>query len=83
MGKGEKFANEGYTIYVLGKHFQITEAIRNYVWEKLSRVERVADHIIDIHVTPDTQKHEHHHSIFMTASSCVKVLSFMTSLATT
>ena len=65
MGKGEKFANEGYTIYVLGKHFQITEAIRNYVWEKLSRVERVADHIIDIHVTLDTQKLEHSCSILM------------------
>ncbi|MBM3183770.1 MAG: ribosome-associated translation inhibitor RaiA [Chlamydiae bacterium] len=65
MGKGEKFTNEGYTIYVLGKHFQVTEAIRNYVWEKLSRIERIADHIMDIHVTLDTQKLEHSCSMLM------------------
>lgn len=65
MGKAEQFANEGYTIYVVGKHFQITDAIRNYVWEKLSRIERVADHIIDVTVTLDTQKLEHTCSILM------------------
>lgn len=65
MGKSDKFANEGYTIYVVGKHFQVTEAIRNYVWEKLARIEKIADHIIDITVTLDTQKLEHTCSIHM------------------
>jgi putative sigma-54 modulation protein len=65
MGKLDKFANEGYTIYVVGKHFQVTEAIRNYVWEKLARIEKIADHIIDITVTLDTQKLEHSCSILM------------------
>jgi putative sigma-54 modulation protein len=65
MGKGDKFANEGYTIYVVGKHFQVTEAIRNYVWEKLARIERIADQVIDITVTLDTQKLEHSCSILM------------------
>lgn len=65
MKKADQFANEGYTIYVVGKHFQITDAIRNYVWEKLSRVERIADHIIDVTVTLDTQKLEHTCSILM------------------
>lgn len=65
MGKADKFANEGYTINVVGKHFQVTEAIRNYVWEKLARIEKIADQIIDITVTLDTQKLEHTCSIMM------------------
>jgi putative sigma-54 modulation protein len=65
MPKTNKFANEGYTLYVLGKHFEITDAIRNYVWEKLSRIERIADHIIDVHVVLDAQKLEKTCSILM------------------
>jgi putative sigma-54 modulation protein len=65
MTKTNKFANEGYTLYVLGKHFEITDAIRNYVWEKLSRIERIADHIIDVHVVLDAQKLEKTCSILM------------------
>ncbi|HSX37479.1 MAG TPA: ribosome-associated translation inhibitor RaiA [Chlamydiales bacterium] len=65
MEKADKFANEGYTIYIVGKHIQVTEAIRNYVWEKLARIEKIADHIIDITVTLDTQKLEHTCSILM------------------
>lgn len=65
MNKENKFANEGYTLYVVGKHFQITDAIRNYVWEKLSKVERIADHIVDVNVTLDAQKLEQSCSIFM------------------
>ncbi|MBI5272356.1 MAG: ribosome-associated translation inhibitor RaiA [Chlamydiia bacterium] len=65
MNKSSKFENEGYTINVVSKHFQITDAIRNYVWEKLARVEKMADQIIEITVTLDTQKLEHTCSIFM------------------
>lgn len=65
MGKEDKFANEGYTIYIVAKHFQVTEAIRKYVWEKLARIEKIADQIIDITVTLDTQKLEHSCSILM------------------
>lgn len=65
MGSDNKFTNEGYTIYIVGKHFQVTEAIRSYVWEKLSRIEKIADQIIDITVTLDTQKLEHSCSILM------------------
>lgn len=65
MSKPNKFANEQYTLYVLGKHIEITDAIRNYVWEKLSRIERVADHIIDVHVVLDAQKLEKTCSILM------------------
>jgi putative sigma-54 modulation protein len=65
MPKTNKFANEGYTIYVVGKHIEITDAIRNYVFEKLSKVERIADQIIDVTVTLDAQKLEQSCSILM------------------
>lgn len=65
MPKTNKFANEGYTLYILGKHIEITDAIRSYVWEKLSRIERIADHIIDVHVVLDAQKLEKTCSILM------------------
>ena len=65
MPKTNKFANEGYTINIVGKHFELTDAIRSYVWEKLSKIERVADQIIEVIVTLDTQKLEHSCSIFM------------------
>ncbi len=65
MPKTNKFANEGYTIYVVGKNIEITDAIRNYVFEKLSRVERIADQIIDVTVTLDSQKLEKSCSIMM------------------
>ncbi len=65
MGKQNKFANEGYTLYIVGKHFEITDAIRNYVWEKLSRIERIAEQIIDVHVVLDAQKLEKTCSILM------------------
>lgn len=65
MPKTNKFANDQYILYVLGKHIEITDAIRNYVWEKLSKIERIADHIIDVHVVLDSQKLEKSCSILM------------------
>ncbi len=65
MGKASKFENEGYTIYIVGKHIEVTDALRNYVWEKLSRIERIAEQIIDVHVVLDAQKLEKTCSILM------------------
>ncbi len=61
----KKFANEHYNISVVAKHFQMTDAIQSYVFEKLNKVERVADHIIDVMVTLDAQKLEQSCSILM------------------
>jgi putative sigma-54 modulation protein len=65
MPKTNKFANEGYTVYIIGKHIEVTDALRSYVWEKLSRIERITDQIIDIHVVLDAQKLEKTCSILM------------------
>jgi putative sigma-54 modulation protein len=65
MPKSNKFANEGYTLYIQGKHIEVTDALKNYVWEKLARIERIADQIIDIHVVLDAQKLDKSCSILM------------------
>lgn len=62
---GNKITNENYNLSIVAKHFQMTDAIRNYVLEKLNKVERVADHIIDVMVTLDAQKLEQSCSILM------------------
>ena len=65
MAKPAKSDIQGYNISIIGKHFQITDAIQNYVFEKLSKIEHAADHIIDVQVTLDAQKLEHSCTIFM------------------
>lgn len=57
-----KFAEEdasGYRIDVIGRNVQVTEPMKNYAWDKLSKVERFHNHIMHVHVTLDIQKLEH------------------------
>ena len=60
-----KFEGQQYNLTVIGKHIEITDALRNYVLEKLSKIEKIADRIIDVHVTLDCQKLENECSILM------------------
>ena len=70
MARPEKTDIQGYNISIIGKSFQITDQIWNYVFEKLAKLERFADHIIDISVTLDVQKLEQSCSILMNFSHC-------------
>lgn len=65
MGKANRFQGEPYNISIVGKHVQVTDAIRNYVFEKIAKVERITESITDVTVTLDTQKMEHSCSILM------------------
>lgn len=68
MSDKEKFAEEevaGYRIDVLGRHLQVTEAMKNYAQEKLSKIERFHTHIMHIQVTLDIQKMDHLCSIVL------------------
>jgi len=58
----KKFAEEdaaGYRIDIIGRNVQVTEPMKNYAWDKLSKVERFHNHIMHVHVTLDIQKLEH------------------------
>jgi putative sigma-54 modulation protein len=58
-----KFADEdaqGYIINILGRNVQVTEAMKNYAWDKMSKVERFHNHVMHIQITLDIQKLEHY-----------------------
>ncbi|MCR9091776.1 MAG: ribosome-associated translation inhibitor RaiA, partial [Proteobacteria bacterium] len=43
---------------ITGHHLDLTDALRDYVIEKLKRVERHFDHLIDAHVVLTVEKLE-------------------------
>ncbi|WP_139555843.1 ribosome hibernation-promoting factor, HPF/YfiA family [Methylotetracoccus oryzae] len=45
-------------ISITGHHVNLTDALRAYVSEKLSRIERHFDHVIDVHVVLTVEKLE-------------------------
>lgn len=44
-------------LIITGRHLDVTEALKAYVEEKLSRLERYANDIIDIHVLLGMERH--------------------------
>lgn len=60
-----EFIDEKYTINVFGRNVLVTDAIRDYVIEKVSKVEKFRNRIIDINVTLDVQKLEQRVDIVM------------------
>lgn len=54
-----------YNISIVAKHITLTDAIRNYVLEKIGKVDKITDQVIDVTVTLDTQKLEHSCSVLM------------------
>jgi len=57
--KTDKFATEGYNISLVGKNVKITPPIRDYIYEKLNKVEKLTENIIDVFVTLEVQKLSH------------------------
>lgn len=54
--KALEFLQEGYNITVTGRQVQITDAMRDYAIEKISKIERFSTRIIDVLITMDIQK---------------------------
>lgn len=54
--KAAQFLGEGYSLTVTGRNVHVTEAMKQYAIEKLSKIERISNHIIDVSVTMDIQK---------------------------
>lgn len=60
-----KFATEGYSIEITGKNLQITKPMQTYVLEKVSKLQRFTNNILDVVVTLEVQKLAHTASIVM------------------
>lgn len=57
--KAAEFVDEAYNVSITGRHVLVTDAMKDYAIEKLSRIERFNDRIIDVNITMDVQKLEH------------------------
>ncbi len=43
---------------VTGHHIELTDALRNYVKEKIKRIERHFDHVTNVHVILSPERHQ-------------------------
>lgn len=57
--KAAEFLDEVYNITVTGRNVMVTQSMKDYAIEKVSKIERFSDRIIDVVVTMDVQKLDH------------------------
>lgn len=55
----EKFAFEGYNLSIVGNHVELSDSMRSYAFEKVSKLERFTNNILDVIVVLDVQKLAH------------------------
>ncbi|MBS0614931.1 MAG: ribosome-associated translation inhibitor RaiA [Verrucomicrobia bacterium] len=63
-----KFAAEealGYRITIVGRNLYVTDAMKNYAMEKISKIDRFHSQVLDVHVNLDIQKFEHSATIVL------------------
>lgn len=49
----------GYDIKVIGRHIEVTDAMKKYAVEKVSKIERFHSRILEVIITLDVQKLQH------------------------
>lgn len=57
--KAAAFVDEEYSLAVTGRNFQVTDAIKSYLIEKISKIEKFNLRILDILATMEKQKLDH------------------------
>lgn len=67
--KASEFIGEGYKIHVTGRHIEVSDMMRDYVVDKLSKIERITDRIIEINVIMEVQKLDQSVEIVMQVGS--------------
>ena len=67
MSRKQKMAEfeQGYKVTVTGRHVHVTQAMKDYAIEKISKLDHFAPRIIDVYVTMDIQKLDHRVEIVM------------------
>lgn len=63
--KALEFIQEGYSINVIGRNIAVTDALRDYVLEKVSKLDRFGTRIIDLLISMEVQKIDHKVDITM------------------
>ena len=55
----EKFENQEYPIHIIGRHVDITDPMKAYAVDKLTKAKRFGGHILEATITMDIQKLVH------------------------
>lgn len=63
--KAAEFIDQEYSLTINGRNVLVTDAMKNYVIEKLSKLDKYDTRIIDIMVTMDIQRYQHHCDIMV------------------
>lgn len=75
--KALEYLEAGYDIRVTGRHVNVTESMKDYAMEKLSKIERFTNRIIEATVIMDIQKLDHRVEIIFQAGN-TKIVSSAT-----
>jgi putative sigma-54 modulation protein len=59
ISKFEEEDAQGYSIDIVGRNIEVTETMRVYIWNKISKIERFHNHIMYAHIALELQKLEH------------------------
>jgi putative sigma-54 modulation protein len=65
MSKESLQNNSAYNITITGRHLQVTEAMKQYAIDRISKIERFSHRTIDVAVTMDVHKFQHHVTIIL------------------
>lgn len=63
--KALEFVNDVYDISITGRNVLVTDAMKNYAIEKISKIDRFHGRIIDVTVVMDIQRINHHIDIVL------------------
>jgi putative sigma-54 modulation protein len=72
--KALEFIGEEYNIQITGRHVEVTPAMKDYAMEKVSKLERFTNRILDVNVIMDIQKLDHRVEIILYTGG-VKMMS--------
>ena len=55
----EQYADQEYPIHIVGKHVELTEAMKSYAIDKLKNIKRFGGRVVEATITMDVQKLVH------------------------
>jgi len=58
--KALEFANQTWDIRITGRHIDVTEPMKEYALEKISKIEKFIDKLINVSIVMEAQKLDHH-----------------------
>ncbi len=63
--KAAEFEQDVYDITITGRHLDVTEAMKSYAIDKISKIDRFNNRLLEINVIMDIQKLTHHVEIIL------------------